>query len=522
MNTLNTVPAEKQTAKRGSMLITAIIFTSVLSIGLASMLSYANHINSTARRDTLRELALHLAESGVEIGINDLQQGRVSTNFWKRENLEYEIGSYRAELDMAVVQNGSDNSIYDIYTVVTIPFKTGNLSRAVTVRVQATDSATEPDDGDPFYGTFPYAIIAREEININHGNGDKRPMFASYSSDFTSNPVFGIHTGHSASIVTPNSQNNAINANNAIIHGVLNSGGGEIGYDSRFKNPNQVDQNLWLSMSEDDSPTGINTEGIQNSFNGTVNDPVYPETASYLSPDGQSEVTDQAFWGANDNQITYGVDQNYWQNGQNADASDLYSANGNQRTIGKSGEQTVLTTPSINLQNGATLTVKGDVVLYVKRNFNIHGNIEFENGATLHLIASENNHFTGSTNNEKPIQFRVTPYVDVNADNPSGPNVQFNNTDRIAMVINAPYSRVSTGGQGNTNFDYMGAVIADTFSSPNGVRFFYDVTLGEAGAPADDDDIFDDNSDRTYELILWNEKQVSQVIAYLVSWGVDV
>lgn len=456
--------------RQGSVVITALLFAAVFSLTLGSIVSYTSHINQSSRRDAVTELALHVAESGIEMGMHALNSGLVTSTSWDND-VDFDVDVYTAGLDVLVAQDSTDTDMYDIYAYVKIPFSNGRaITRAVHTRVQATPGTTTqstPGSG----GEFPYAVYARNEVTVQHGNGDKRPRFASYDSDLTTDPVYGTDTGYDASLVTPSSSNSAIKVNNAIIDGVLNSGGGTISYTSGRNNPNQVDQNLWLSMSDEDSGTSINSDGIRTSFNGTVNDPTYPTEDGYTVPSGQTTVSANTFWKANDNEITFGVDQNFWQNGQNADANAYISASGSDRTIGADDTHTMLTTPSITLQNGSKLTVKGDVVLYVKRNFNIHGDIEFEEGATLTLIASENNHFTGSTNNAKPIQFQVTPYVDLTADSPSGPNVQFNNTDRIAMVVNAPYSKVSTGGQGNGTFDYMGAIIANNFECPNGVNF---------------------------------------------------
>ncbi|CAA6676436.1 MULTISPECIES: hypothetical protein [unclassified Lentimonas] len=463
----------------GSILLTAIIFATVFSVLLGSVIQYSGHTAKIAKRASLRDVALHLAESGIEIGINELQENGVAGLSWQAPEggYSYEVGSYIATVDVAVTRESSNSDLYEIHSLATIPFAGGLVQRAVVVEAQS-DMPGEGGIVDVEYSTpiFANAVAARFSIKILHGNGDKRPLYASYSSDQTTDPVYGQDTGYAASIVTIATGSSAIQVNNAIINGILNSGGGEIGYDSGKTNSNQLDQNLWLSLSPEDSADSLNSEGIQQNYNGEINDPVYPDTSEYWAPAGQTEITSASFWNSND--PDYGVDQNYWQNGSDADV--LFTADGDDRVIGATGEQVVLSTPSINLQNGSQLTVKGDVVLYVKNGFNIHGDIYFEEGATLHLISDGNNHFTGSTYNDKPIQFQVTPYVDLSAENPSGPNVQFNNDDRIAMVINAPYSSVSTGGQGNGIFDYLGAIVAGSFSCPNGVNFFYDTTLGVA------------------------------------------
>lgn len=512
---------DKAQRQRGSVLITAIIFAAVLSLALGGLINYTHQVNMLSKRNALREILLHLAESGIEIAMNDLHNDRVTGDFWKRENLSYTIDGHTAEIDLAIIPEGGTSSVYNIYSIASLPFSSGHLQRAIVVSVSKTEASSEDDIGTSQSGNFPYSIYAREDISIQHGNGDNRPVFASYNSDVTSDPELNVDTGYDASIVTPSDSNSAINVNNAIIHGTLNSGGGSVGYDSGRTNSNQLDQNLWLSLSDDDDSTSINIEGIQQSFNGTISDPEYPDTRAHLAPEGQSPVNDSDFWQQNTNNISFGADQNFWQNGSGTGTSELYSASDSSRTIGKSGESTVITTPSVTLQNNSTLHVKGDVVLIIKNNYNIHGDIHFEDGASLQIIASQNNHFTGSTDNPKPNQFKITPYVDTSVDSPSGPNVQFNNTDRIAVVINAPYSKVSTGGQGNGIFNYHGAIVANNFECPNGVNFFYDTTLNNGDDSSTDGTIPFWDSDPTYSMVSWNETTISKATSELESWGVD-
>ena len=507
--------------QRGAVLLTAIIFATVFAILLGTTLQYTSHINQTAHRDAVYDLAMHVAESGIEVGMHALNEGLVSTNFWSPEDddLSFPVDVYTADLDVAVVRDESDDSFYDIHSYVKVPFASGkDVTRAVSVRVKATSLLSNADEEDSTSGVYPYGVYALSVI-IQHGNGEARPILASYSSDETSDPVMGRDTGHAFSIVSPSTGDGAISVVNAIIRGVINSGGGSVSYNSGDNNPGNEGQNLWLSLSDEDSSMGVNTDGIRTSFNGSINDPEYPTSVGYETPTGQSEVSAESFWNRGDNEVTFGVPQNFWGSGEGADSNEYISANGNAYTLGQTGTKTMLTTPVIELTEVASLTIKGDVVLCVQRNFNLNGDIKFEDGATLKLIAKGNNSMTGSTDNKKPSQFELMPYV---ANPPWGPDVVFNNTDRIAVVINAPHSKVTTGGQdSNARTDFMGAVVAKTFECPNGIRFFYDTTLGKITKIEGDGTSFD-TVEAEISVQSWSEKAPSTVKSVMEYWGVDV
>lgn len=514
-------PPRHNARTRGSVLITAIIVTAILSIGLGSMIEYTSHINTSAQRDIAREIAFHLAESGLELGINDLQNGLVTSNFWSREALSYPIGTHTGSLNIAIIQDSADSSSYTIHSLAKLTFASGEIKRAVSLHIKATQTTQAGganEDNENSGGIYPYAIATTDGIAIQISRN--RSKFASYNSNHTFDPIFGFDTGYAATLVTQNNSNNAISVNNAVIHGTLNSGGGAIDYrDSKLnssRNPN-----LWLSTSSEDSPKSINYDGIQNSFNGTINAPTYPTTSGYKTPTGQSEVSAESFWSASSNTISYGVSQNFWQSGADADSSRFISAQGNSLTIGAPNNQTVLTTPSITLQNNSTLNIEGDVVLYVHGNFNILGDIHFAEGATLHLIAQSNNHFTGSTDNPRPIQFQVTPYIDLTAEDPRGPNVVFSNTGRVAMVINAPYSSVNTSNrQCGANANYLGSIVARSYNCANGINFFYDTSLATAGSEDDTaDDFLDEVTEPEYQVLAWSENPTRTVETTLTEWG---
>lgn len=503
--------------KQGSIILASLIFGTVLCLILVSLIKYSTQLNRTAHIDAGKEMALQIAESGIEIGINDLQSGAVNSSPWTRQNLTYQIGKKSVTLNIAIVKDSTNSSLYEIYSAATIEVGTKTVRRYIQVSVESGANTAEESSSS---GVYPYAIMSKGSITINHGNNDSRPKIASYNSDETTDPTFDFDTGFDAIIGSVSSVDNAINVNNAVVRGVINSGGGTINYDSGKTNSNQLDQNMWLSSSEEDNAYGINYDSLLNSFNAEVPDPEFPTSEGKVAPSEQTEVNDEDFW--SNNSINYGLSQNFWQNGDSADHN-LASTSGNTRTVGLDDTDTILTTPSINLQNNSTLVIKGNVTLIVKRNFNISGTISFEPGATLEIVAAGNNHFTGSSDNAKPSQFTLTPYVDLDSDNPSGPNVQFNNTDRIAMVINAPYSSVSTGGQGNGTSDFMGAVVAESFSSPNGMNFFYDVSLNESDGGDDGDEDSDDTFESTgIQVLAWSELYPKTATSLFEDLGINL
>lgn len=77
--------AQKNERKRGSALITSVLFSFVVAALGVSFLKLATYEHSSAVRSALYSSSLNLAESGVEFAVEALASGSVNSSTWSKE-----------------------------------------------------------------------------------------------------------------------------------------------------------------------------------------------------------------------------------------------------------------------------------------------------------------------------------------------------------------------------------------------------------------------------------------------------
>ncbi|WP_269537896.1 DUF7305 domain-containing protein [Cerasicoccus fimbriatus] len=462
-------------SRRGSVILLAMIFSAVaiLSITFLSRSLISQH--QTTVRYGLGYSAFHLAESGIELGMHAIANEGLGSGSWpKTADLTWEyqdtspVGQYGSTTKVRIVEQGGGE--YLITSLASIDLGKNPVERAVETRVKQAVTQEQADENTGS-GVFAYGMVARDSIKLNHNNPGMK--ISSYDSNVNNGvPIWGVNTGRYVTVATPSANYGAIQVNNAVVHGSIRTGGGNITYSSGFNNPNQQAQNATIIGPDSSQTSGVDSNYISKDFDGEIPNPELPTDGGYLK---------------------LSFDQNYWQN-----TKDI--------TLGNSLTPTWVNTERISTNQNATLTIVGDVVIDAQRNLNLGGSIDIKPGASLTIMAGENMHVNANYIDQQfPSQFQLIAK--------NSQDVVLNNFDVFTGVVNAPNSNVRLAGVGGTpKAQFRGAVVAKYIEVTNGVEFYYDVNLGD-GATDDSGDYSDGQEEvGELELISWAEISPSKAL----------
>ncbi len=447
---------KKFSDRRGSAIILALIFAAAAMIVIVSQTLSITQQYETTLRYGLGQSAFHLSESGLELAMHAITEEEMGTdgwapeapNLWKKKFSQPVFKGYDAATEVYVYKG--DDDIYTITALTGIDVSGEQVESAVEIKVKQNRSDSEEEDNTGS-GVFGYGLVAKDSIKLNHNNPGMR--IASYNSDVNYGvPIFGENTGYAATVATPSANNGAININNAFIHGAVRSGGGSIGFNSGYNNPNQQGQNATVIGEDSGMSWGVDQNRMSSDFDGEVTDPTLPVSDGYT--------------------VQNIPNQNYWKD---------------TLSIGSWNQPTWIETERIDTRQQDKITISGDVVMNVKRNLNLAGDIEIQPGATLTIIAGENIHVTANEiDQQHPAQFQIIAKANQWG---GAPDVVLNNFDVFSGIINAPNSNVRLAGVGGTpKSQFRGAIVAKYIEVTNGAEFYYDVNLGNPGDEDDDDD----------------------------------
>lgn len=440
-------PLHSQKTRKGSVIIGALIFSGIIIMLITSLSKSVINHHKTTIRYAAGELAFHLAESGVELAMFAIKNELLGTGEWSKSgsfdwdysNTGISLGNRDAEIAVNVRDEGSDS--YTITALATVYVGSSRIRKAIETQVVENRTASQEED-EVGSGLFAYGLVAKDSIKLNHNNPGM--VVASYDSraDYGI-PILGTNTGYDVIVATPSTNNNAINVNNATVHGAIRTGGGSISYSNSHQH--DPSQNATIIGPDSDNTYGVDTNRVSTDFDGEFTDSDIPTS------DGYDVIS---------------KDQNYWQNNSNIQ-------------LGSSYASTWVNADSINTQNSTTIEIRGDVIIDVSRNVNFGGKLKILEGASLTLMAKENIQITiGEMEHMYPEQFQVIAK--------NGRDVVLNNFTVFTGVINAPDSNVRLAGVGGKASDFRGAVVAKRIEATNGVEFFYDINLGAVSTEGDD------------------------------------
>lgn len=409
-------------AKRGSTLVAVIIVAAVLSIAAGGYLTYLNHEYYLNYRSLHWTQALHLAETGVEDGIQEINfkylkgAGFAAGDGWQP------IGGGIAPL----IPLGAGDSGFS-KTVTGFTDTNGTVVGNYTVQVINHTGLNPIIVARGIVTNHPYGKPVARMVRCNAA---ERALFqwAIFSNGLIDLKGNNASTNSYNSSDPAHSTNGQFDPNKALMNGSVGTNGTVI--------------NVGNADIHGDAATGPGgTVNIKN--NGTVSGTIRDDTRVDLPP---AELPTD-FVGTN-----------------------LPAINGT--TTLTAGDYIV---PSINLSGQSKLYFEGNVRLYVTGNVNVAGQGEFKSGSTSSVAlylggASASIAGNGIVNAGTPLQFQVYGL-------PSLTSLSLSGNGAMSATVYAPNANLTIGGNG----EFSGSLVANTVTLNGNASVHFDEALLDSG-----------------------------------------
>ncbi len=160
--------AGKGSRRKGSVMVSAIIFTFVVAVASASYLKLALFEYQSAARASLYASSLNLAETGVEMGVHALNSGQVNGAVWKTQAAGYLVdGAYSGDISLAIVRTAGATPVIFAEGLIN-----GHPSGAIRKHIRAELSSG--------FRPFEKGFSARNGISFSGNN----VLLDSYNSNY--------------------------------------------------------------------------------------------------------------------------------------------------------------------------------------------------------------------------------------------------------------------------------------------------------------------------------------------------
>jgi hypothetical protein len=458
--------------KRGSALVTTLIFTGVLgAIIFPSYLKLTEVALDLSNRNFYSDAAFELAESGLEHAVWALNADYDGDSPWSSwttsgsdiyttiDGFTY-TGGIVGSVEVRILDYTSDNP--KVLTRGTIDFP-GKPSVHRYMQAQFSSSALASTGG----GLFAYGMLARDTITASGGSA-----FDSWNSDPDNDPSTpsvpysaGVRDDN-VKIASASTDNNAISLGSSDVYGSaaigsdsysgINVGwGGQVGpRDSSEWDPIDT-TDLWMK----DPPgwkVSTATGALTTGFTATFEDVSVPEEVS--------PTVTPAYTLPRTEQVLYSNQWSSWYQNQYVDTE----------TIGEDGVSTQLQMDSLSVSGGATLTIRGDVTLVLPQSgintFQViqGGSLVLADGANLTIYTAGNTEISGAglVNQGAPKNLQLWG---------TGENqtITFQGSGELSGVIYAPNADITLPG----GTDLYGAVVGNAITMSGSGSFHYDESL---------------------------------------------
>lgn len=419
--------------------ITAVTVTSaVLSIAAAGYLNYVHNESVLNYRSHAWTQALHLAEGGVEQGFAEYNyqyflggNGFTSARGWNGSGGNYSMiisnmtsASSEVVGDVVVTVTGVGTINPKIMGVATVPSKPNGTTVSRAVRVSLSRSSK-----------FPVALMSKNKIDLN-GNNIYVDSFSSSDPNKSTNGLYVLAKRQAGGDVASNDNVvNSVNIGNAEVYGHVFTGpDGTVAM-----GPNGSVGPTFVSGSRATSvATGEANGWIRHDFNVDVPDVTLPSGAGSWSSLG----------------------------------------NINNSTTINGGDWRAT---SISLAASRTLTIQGNVRLYVTGNTSIGGNatIVIAPNASLEIYAAGSMSIAGNGVVNNTGLAHNNQFYGL----PSSKSWSISGNGQWIGTVYAPDAAFTMNGGGSAG-DMSGAVVAKSITLNGHVKFHYDEALQESNASA--------------------------------------
>jgi Tfp pilus assembly protein PilX len=414
----------------GGVLVISVCTLGVLSVILASYLNYTSHEGIASRRSQAWNLALGVAEAGIEEALSHIysvsQSNSIgSVNF--AQNGWGQVGSqYTKSLTLgtayydALIYLSNSSPVIESRGFYPLPGTTSYISRVV--RVTTTNSAV-----------LTKAVSVIQSIDMS-GNNVTIDSFDSSKTNYSTGGNYDpAKRKDGGDVATTSGIANAINVGNADIYGKVDTG-----------------------------PNGSISVGP----NGAVG------SLSWLNG-GHSGI--QPGWSADDMNVAFTDVQAPFNGGAFTPGGGLLGLVGYTYILNSGNYQL----SSLSMSGSQQMIVTGNAVLYVTGNVSLSGNaqITLAPGASLKLYVGGSSASIGGNGIAGP----------TNAANfylyglPTNTSIDLKGNAAFTGVVYAPEAAVSMGGGGNNTYDFVGSVIAKSLSLNGHFNIHFDEDLMRTG-----------------------------------------
>ncbi len=416
-------------ARRGSVLIVAMLLTAMLALVLASYFNLSLTSSRQTRRTFDRNTAFHLAEAGVEEAVwsynQSLSGSAAAWSGWDTDG----FAAWRRFNDFTLT-TGSSGTL-KVYASNTQP---SGSARPVVVAESTVETGGTGPVSQMIEVTlrrrsyFSNGLTAREKLLFRGTN----TSFDSWNSDpdkDPSTPAVDYSTANRndlGGIASASLESTALLINQAAVYGYVSTGGGipEVGTNG-------------LIGPFDASPGTIDSSRVATDFNATF--PVFaaPEDGTYVA--------------------TLGA------------------------TLGTVGQTTRWRTPSIDLKGKKTLTILGDVTLILTTGA---GSTAISMAGTSSIIIPAGSSLTLHTEGDVKIAGQGLANANVQPatfklwgtnTTETGQSITLTGNGALRAVVYSPNGDVTLNGNG----DMMGSVVARNITLTGNAAFHYDAALDE-------------------------------------------
>jgi hypothetical protein len=428
----------KGKTSEGSAILAATVTSAILSIAVVGYLTYIHNENILNYRSHAWTQALHLAEGGVEQGFAEYHyqyflggDGFTSGRGWSGgggtyaksiTNLTSSTSAIVGDVTVTVSGVGTPNpQIMGVATVPTVP-DGSTIARAVRVTISSSSK-------------FPVALMSKNQIDLN-GNNIYVDSFDSADPNKSTGGAYDIAKRQAKGDVASNDTViDSVSIGNAEIYGQVYTG-----------------------------PGGTVTMGPSGSVGPT-----------FVAGDRATDVT--------------GGEANGWiRHDFNVDVPDatLPAGAGSWTSLGSINNSTTINggdwrVNNIGLSSTKTLTVEGNVRLYVTGDTSVAGNasIVIAPGAHLEVYAAgamaiAGNGIVNNTGLSENNQFFGLP---------SSTSWSISGNGQWIGTVYAPQAAFKMNGGGSAG-DMSGAVVAGSITLDGHVTFHYDESLDNANNSA--------------------------------------